>query len=82
MQHRKEIRKKLTPTTIKKQIAALARMGEEKAMQSIARSIENGWTGLFEPDTTKGNQPAHRRYQAESEFGSVDDIDLPVISRK
>lgn len=47
---RSEIRKGLKPTTVKKQLAFLARLGEEKAIKSMGTSILNGWQGLFEPE--------------------------------
>jgi hypothetical protein len=47
---RSEIRKGLKPTTVKKQLAFLARLGEEKAIKSMGTSIRNGWQGLFEPE--------------------------------
>ena len=52
-QYRAEIKKKLTPSTISQQLRKLATMGSDLAVQAICNSIENGWTGLFEP---KGNQ--------------------------
>jgi len=55
--HRQQIRKRLTPLTIKKQLAQLSKFGKEIAIASINQSIERGWTGLFEPD---GSGPAVR----------------------
>jgi len=49
VQHRKEIRKKLTPTTERLQLKKLVQWGEEVAIRSIYQSIENGWQGLFYP---------------------------------
>lgn len=48
-QHRKEIKKKLTPTTTHLQLRKLSLWGEKRAIASIYQSIENGWQGLFEP---------------------------------
>lgn len=47
--YRKETKKKITPTTRKAQFAKFIRWGEKKSIDSINRSIENGWQGLFEP---------------------------------
>jgi len=47
--HRKQIKKKLTPLAVKKQMKALAEMGEQRAVRAIEYSIANGWTGIFEP---------------------------------
>jgi biotin operon repressor len=56
-QHRKEIKKKLTPTSVKQQFAKLESMGLTRAVAAITHSIENGWIGIFEPngDTRNGN---------------------------
>ncbi len=48
-QHRKEIRKKLTPSTAEQQLKKLASMGAQRAIAAIHHSITNGWTGIFEP---------------------------------
>jgi hypothetical protein len=46
--HRKEKKARLTPTSIKAQIAKLSNVAESEAVAIIRQSIENGWTGLFE----------------------------------
>ncbi len=48
-QHRKEKRQRLTDLSVRLQVKKLSAMGVERAIQSIVQSIENGWTGLFEP---------------------------------
>lgn len=58
-QHRKEIRKKLTPTSVKRQLAKLAAMGEQRAIAALNHSILNGWQGIFEPH---GNQHEHDKW--------------------
>lgn len=45
-QHRKEIKKKLTPTTMRLQLKFLESHKEDHA-EIIRNSITNGWTGLF-----------------------------------
>ena len=47
-QHRRQIKKKLTPLTIKKQLEKLLEMGPDRAKAAIQHSIQNGWTGIFE----------------------------------
>ncbi len=49
-QYRSELRAKLTPSTIARQIKALEKMGADKAIASIERSIECGWRGIFDSD--------------------------------
>jgi DNA-binding MarR family transcriptional regulator len=44
---RKEIKKKITPSTAKKQLTFLGGRGEPEAIAIINQSITNGWTGLF-----------------------------------
>lgn len=46
--HRIEIKKKLTPSTAKKQIQFLGGRGDPEIIAIINQSIEKGWTGLFE----------------------------------
>jgi hypothetical protein len=46
--YRREIRKKLTPATAKKQLKKLAGYPEQVAIEMITQSIEKGWQGLFE----------------------------------
>lgn len=46
--HRKEIRKKLTPTTIQRQLKFLDGRPPAEQEAIINQSIQNGWTGLFE----------------------------------
>jgi hypothetical protein len=54
--YRKEKRATLTPTTVKKQLASLAKLSEKDAVDRINQSIQNGWQGLFEVKT--GGNPA------------------------
>lgn len=44
---RKEIKKPLTPTTIKRQLKLLQSFGEQQAIASINQSICASWQGLF-----------------------------------
>ncbi len=63
--YRREKKKALTPSTRRRQLKMLARMGTDQAIRSIDQSITAGWVGLFEPkdngkptldlDTTKMN---------------------------
>lgn len=47
--HRKEIKKKLTPTQAKMQIKRLNAMGLQRALVAIEHSIANGYQGIYEP---------------------------------
>lgn len=57
VQHRIELKKKLTPSTIKKQIQFLGGRAGPEIIAIIDQSITNGWTGLFE---LKNNNNGHR----------------------
>lgn len=46
-QHRKELKKTLTPSTMKMQLKKLARLPVSTAMAMLEQSIQNGWTGIF-----------------------------------
>ena len=54
--YRSEIRKALKPSTIKAQVRKLESFGCSGAVTAIDRSIEQGWTGLFPPDTGRGGR--------------------------
>jgi hypothetical protein len=62
-QHRREIKKKLTPESIRQQFRKLVEMGESRSIAAINHSIANGWQGIFEPKpdqgTANGNRTAH-----------------------
>jgi hypothetical protein len=53
IQYQKEKKRKLTPTTVKKQVQFLGGRGDPEIIQIINNSITNGWVGLFE--LKKGN---------------------------
>jgi hypothetical protein len=58
-QHRREIRKPMTPVATKKQLKALEALGPDRAVIAINRSIANGWQGLvFEQKADSANAPA------------------------
>lgn len=56
--HRKEIRKKLTPTATKQTLVDLAAIGEQRAIAAIRHTIGKGWQGIREPEAQRsfGNQ--------------------------
>ena len=60
--HRKEIKKKLTPTATKKQIAFLCRYDLPTQQRIIDETIRNSWTGLFEP---RGDYGQHKQSATE-----------------
>jgi hypothetical protein len=52
-EHRREIRKPLTPTSTKAQLRELASMGVERATLALRHTIAKGWQGIREPDQSK-----------------------------
>lgn len=58
-QYRKEIKKKISQTTAKKQFAFLQKYNFEEQRQIIDSSIQNSWQGLFEPK--KNRYPTKKR---------------------
>lgn len=64
VQHRKEIRKKLTDTSVKRQLAMLERIGHDQAIRTIGHTVERGWIGLREPDPKRfvGSAGGNREY--------------------
>lgn len=63
VQYRKEIRHALKPSTVTRQLAKLDIAGPAKAKAMIEQSIENGWTGLFDPR----EPPERTRAEVEAE---------------
>lgn len=70
---RRESRKRLTPSTINKQLTMLAGWGPAKAVRAIERSIRNGWQGLFDPDEQAGKAIPGDATEAEDAWQTVID---------
>jgi hypothetical protein len=49
IQHRREIRKPLTPSSASKQLKQLNGWGADKATASLDEAIHKGWKGFYEP---------------------------------
>ena len=69
--YKAETKKKLTPSTRKKQLAKLADFGSAKAVRSIELSIENGWQGLFDPDQRNGKASSEASPEALAAWQTV-----------
>jgi hypothetical protein len=69
-QHRREIKKPLTPTSIDQQLKSLAKMGLSRAIETIEHTIAKGWQGLREPDSDNGDLFGGKREQ-QSRFHSL-----------
>mgnify|MGYP003627900666 CR=1 FL=1 len=53
--HRKEIKKTLTPSTTTRQLNKLLKMGAGKAIAALNNSIEKGYTAIVEPYEANGS---------------------------
>ena len=56
-QHRKELRKKLTPSTEQALFRELLDIGPARFVNAVSHSIKQGWQGLYEPKTNGRWQP-------------------------
>lgn len=70
MHYRKEVKKKVTPSTAKKQLAYLSRYPEDVAIEMINQSIEKGWTGLFEVES-KAKKPNGKNDRTEQTLNDI-----------
>jgi hypothetical protein len=57
---RKELRKPLTPTVVKRQLATLGNLTLDEALATVELSATNGWQGLF-PERLKAKGTYHGR---------------------
>lgn len=49
--HRSEIKKPLTPTSVRAQFRRFSEMGHDRAVKMLFHTVANGWQGLYEPET-------------------------------
>ena len=66
--HRREKKKRLTKSTATMQLKAMEEIGEFRAIAMINYSIKNGWTGLFE-DQSSNVTPIQRKPQTSDQYG-------------
>lgn len=50
-EHRREIKKPLTPTSVKQQLKTLEGWGLARAITALQYTVSQGWQGIREPDT-------------------------------
>ncbi len=65
-QHRREIKKPLTPLAIKRQVKTIKAMGEAEAIAAIDRSISARYSDIYLPNTK--NKPDHREAKTRREY--------------
>jgi biotin operon repressor len=69
VQYRKERKKPLTNQTVKLQLEFLTKLTKHDATDSILKSIQNGWLGLFAP-VSKGNPYSTKKLLTEDDHGT------------
>ena len=67
LNHRREIRKPLKPTTMAAQLKELSGWGSVRAVAALRHSIAKGWTGIFEPSTNGPRAPPEKSSQSPEE---------------
>jgi hypothetical protein len=71
VQHRREIRKKLTPKAVETQLKHLAEWGPKRAIAAIGYSIGNGWTGIFEEREGTGAGRVKAKHPTPEEYAET-----------
>jgi len=70
--HRKEIKKKLTETSVSQQFKRFAEWGEGKSIAAIEHTVEKGWQGLVEAPQANG-KPAGGRHAGTTSLNFTGD---------
>jgi hypothetical protein len=65
-QHRREIKKPLTPLAIKRQVKTIKALGEAEAIAAIDRSISARYPDIYPPK--QKSKPDHRQLKASREY--------------
>jgi len=73
IQHRKEIKKPITPTSTKLQFKELLEIGEQRAIAAIRHSIKQGWQGIYEP-SSNGSRPDKPKFKGIQETLDIPDL--------
>lgn len=76
---RTEIRKKLTPTSIRKQFKDLSEVGEVRAIATINISISNSYQGLFPERTHATNQRNHSTGHQRTTGADQRKVGIPAV---
>lgn len=65
---------RLVPTTVRYQIRRLEKWEHDKAVASLKRSMEHGWTGLFENAQESGQRASVDSPQPHAAKGKYDQV--------
>jgi len=63
IQHRIEIKKALTKTSVERQLNQFEEWGCERSCDAIEHTIRKGWTGIREDESSKANPAESSRYK-------------------
>jgi hypothetical protein len=67
-QHRKELKKPITPLARRQQIATIAGWSEERAIANIRHAISSGWTGIYDRQQHNGQRGRSAPAAVEERF--------------
>ena len=67
-QHRKELKKPITPLARRQQIASIAGWSEERAITNIRHAISSGWTGIYDRQQHNGQRGRNTPVVIEERF--------------
>jgi hypothetical protein len=83
IQHRKEIRHKLTPTATTYLLKRLARFHDQgiDVNLSLTQAIENGWQGVFEHDNRRQNGNGTRETPVQIRERQADECRADIHAR-
>lgn len=56
VEHRRQMRKPMTPIARRQQIAQLCKWEEAQAIENIARAIRSGWQGIYDRHQQNGQR--------------------------
>jgi len=82
-QHRREIKKPLTPTSIKQQLRQFQEIGHERSIAAIRFTVGKGWQGIEEPNTNfsrNGSPTPENSSRVRTNAGKYDGVARTVPS--
>lgn len=83
---RKERRKPVSPSAARLQLAKMAVWGVDKSIKAIEQSIEQDWTGIFEPKTYEKNRPNRNvgiaEHQSQPGGGGMSKVERVLARRR
>jgi len=68
-EHRREIKKPLTPTCCNQQLAWCEKVGKDRAVAALDHTMRQGWVGIREPEETEESPRKRRKPTADEIIG-------------